>query len=196
MTSTQIAYLALLGFVALERLFELRLSQANAAIAFRRGGVELGRGHFGVMRALHVGFLVACALEVVLLDRPFEARLAYPMLALAVAAQGLRSWAMVSLGTQWNVRVIVVPHDPVATHGPYRWLRHPNYLAVFVESFAIPLIHDAWWTAIGFTLANALLLTWRIRVEEAALFRYCAGATELAKQPRFLPLPTLSRSPR
>jgi methyltransferase len=188
MGSTQIAYLGLLALVALERLFELRLSRANAAIAFARGGREFGRAHFGVMGALHAAFLVACALEVVLLDRPFEPRLAWPMLSLAVAAQGLRYWSILSLGTHWNVRVIVVPNDPVVTKGPYRWLRHPNYLAVVVEGIALPLIHGAWWTALAFTVANALLLAMRIRVEEDALGRYCAGARRLAEQPRFVPI--------
>lgn len=188
MESTQLAYLVLLGLVALERLFEMRLSQANAEIAFSRGGLELGRNHFGAMCALHAGFLVACALEVVLFDRPFTPRIGWPMLGLAVAAQGLRYWSILSLGSHWNVRVIVVPHDPLVTAGPYRWLRHPNYLAVVVEVVALPLIHGAWWTAIAFTLANALFLTLRIRVEEAALLRYCARARELAKQPRFVPI--------
>ena len=140
------------------------------------------------MRALHAAFFVACALEVVGLERPFDARLGLPMLALAAAAQGLRYWAITTLGPRWNVRVIVVPGAPVVTSGPYRWLRHPNYAAVVAEGIAIPLIHGAWWTALGFTLANAWLLATRIRVEERALADYCAQSERLGTRPRFVPI--------
>ncbi len=96
MVKTQLAYLVLLGLVALERGFELRLSRRNAALAFEQGGIEVGQGHFGVMRALHAAFFLACALEVVVLGRSFDPRLGYPMLALAFAAQALRYWAITS----------------------------------------------------------------------------------------------------
>lgn len=192
MVSTQLAYFAFLALLALERLFELRLSQRNAALAFARGGIELGREHFGWMRALHAGFLFACALEVALLGRAFDARLGLPMLALALAAQALRYWAIATLGPRWNVRVIFVPGEPVVTSGPYRWLRHPNYLAVVLEGIAIPLIHGAWLTALAFSALNAWLLRTRIRVEERALAEHCALDARLGDRPRFVPL----RSPR
>lgn len=188
MVTTQLAYLALLGLVALERGFELRLSRRNAALAFSQGGIEVGRGHFGVMRALHAAFFFACALEVVGLSRPFDPGIGYPMLALATAAQGLRYWAITTLGPRWNVRVIVVPGAPVVTSGPYRFLRHPNYAAVIAEGVAIPLIHGAWLTALVFTLANAWLLSTRIRVEERALAEHCTQSDRLDGRPRFVPI--------
>jgi len=181
------AYLAFLALLAAERLYELRLARRHAAAAFARGGVEVGRRHFAVMRILHAGFLAACAAEVVLLGRPFVPALGAPMLALALAAQGLRYWAIAALGPQWNVRVIVVPGAPVVTAGPYRWIRHPNYLAVVVEGVAVPLIHSAYWTALGFSLANAALLAVRIRCEERALAEHCEGGARLARRPRFVP---------
>ncbi|HET6346370.1 MAG TPA: isoprenylcysteine carboxylmethyltransferase family protein, partial [Myxococcota bacterium] len=105
----------------------------------------------------------------------------WPMLAAALAAQGLRYWAIGSLGRRWNVRVIVLPNVPAVTRGPYRFLRHPNYVAVVLEGMAVPLIHGAWWTAVAFTLANALLLRVRIRCEEDALARFGAyGVREAA----------------
>jgi len=164
-----IAYLSFLGLVALERMFELALSRRNAAWAFAQGGVEAGREHFLTMKVLHTGFFAACALEVVLLDRPFLPRLGVPMLALALGAQALRYWAVASLGKRWNVRVITIPGMPLSHAGPYRFLRHPNYLAVVLEGIAIPLIHTAYLTAFGFTVLNGLMLRTRIRCEERAL---------------------------
>jgi methyltransferase len=188
MVSSQLAYFALLSLIAAERLFELRLSQRNAALALARGGVERGREHFGWMRALHAGFLLACALEVALLQRAFDPRIGLPMLALAIAAQGLRYWAIATLGPRWNVRVIVTPGDPVVTGGPYRWVRHPNYAAVVLEGIAIPGIHGAWLTALAFSALNAWLLRVRIRVEERALAEHCDGDARLGDRPRLVPL--------
>jgi methyltransferase len=182
------AYLAILAALAAERLVELRISRRNAAWALGRGGVEVGRRHFRVMAALHAGFLAGCAAEVVLLDRPFVPALGWPMLALAALAQALRYWAIASLGPRWNVRVIVLPGAPAVRTGPYRWLRHPNYLAVVLEGFAIPLIHGAWLTAACFSAANAVLLAVRIRCEERALARHCDYEARLGAVPRFLPV--------
>jgi methyltransferase len=122
------------------------------------------------MVALHVGLLVACAAEVVVGNRPFLPWLGWPMLGLVLLSQALRYWCIATLGAQWNTRVIVVPGLTLVTRGPYRWLRHPNYLAVVVEGFALPLVHSAWITAAGFTALNAvLLLGFRIPTEERAL---------------------------
>lgn len=155
--------------VAIERLIELTISRRNARWSFERGGVERGRGHFPFMVALHTGFLVACVAEVWLLDRPFVAALGWPMLALAVLCQGLRYWVIATLGPRWNTRVIVVPGLPRVEGGPFRFVRHPNYVAVAVEGVALPLIHGAWLTALGFTVLNAGLMIVRIRCEDAAL---------------------------
>ncbi len=91
------------------------------------------------------------------------------MLALVVLAQGLRWWCITTLGPHWNTRVIVVPGAPLVAAGPYRLLRHPNYVAVVVEGAALPLVHTAWVTAVAFTALNLVLLSVRIRVEEQAL---------------------------
>lgn len=163
-------YIALVGATALERLVELVVSQRHARWAFARGGVESGRGHFPVMVALHSLLLVACVAEAVLADRPFLPWLGWPMLVLVLASQGLRWWCVATLGNQWNTRVIVVPGMPLVTRGPYARLRHPNYVAVVVEGFALPLVHTSWITAVVFTVLNAvLLLRARIPAEERAL---------------------------
>ena len=155
--------------VGLERLAELAVSRRNARWAFDRGGQETGRGHFPAMVVLHVGLLVGALVEVHLLDRPFIGALGWPMLAIALASQALRWWCVGTLGRRWNTRVIVIPGMPLVSSGPYRWMRHPNYVAVVAEGIALPLVHTAWVTAIGFTAVNAVILAIRIRCENAAL---------------------------
>lgn len=166
-----IAYIVLVVAVGLERLAELVVSKRHADWAFARGGVEYGRSHYPAMAVIHTLLLAACVVEVVVADRPFIPWLGWPMLALVLMTQAVRWWCVATLGKQWNVKVIVVPGMPqVTSAGPYRWLRHPNYLAVTVEVAALPLVHTAWVTAIAFSVANAvLLLRYRIPVEERAL---------------------------
>ncbi|MER5642099.1 isoprenylcysteine carboxylmethyltransferase family protein [Kitasatospora sp. NPDC002227] len=163
------AYLLLIALTALERLAELRLARRNAAWSRARGGVEHGPGHYPVMVLLHTGLLLGCVLEPLVAARPFVPALGWPMLALALAAQGLRWWCIATLGPRWNTRVIVVPGLPLVRTGPYRWLAHPNYLAVLAEGLALPLVHTAWLTATAFTLLNLALLAVRLRCENTAL---------------------------
>lgn len=163
------AFVVLVALVALERVAELVVSTRNAAWSLARGGVETGRGHYPVMVVLHAGFLIAMLVEAVVQRPAVPAWLAWSMLALVIAAQGLRWWCIATLGRRWNTRVIVLPGRPPVRSGPYRWLTHPNYLAVVVEGVALPLVHACWMTAAAFTLANAALLTVRIRAENAAL---------------------------
>ncbi len=164
-----IPYTVLVFLVGVERLAELVTARRNAAWSRSRSGVEYGAGHYPVMVALHTGLLAACLAECWLGHRPFLPALGWPMLVLALAAQGLRWWCISTLGPRWNTRVIVVPGLPRITGGPYRWLSHPNYLAVIVEGFALPLVHTDWITAIGFTLLNLPLLATRVRCENTAL---------------------------
>ncbi len=162
-------YTLLILAVAGERLVELVVSKRHARWALARGGREYGRGHYPYMVALHTALLAGCLAEVWLLDRPFLPWLGWPMLALVLASQALRWWCVTTLGPRWNTLVIVVPGLPLVDRGPYRWLRHPNYLAVVVEGIALPLVHTAWLTALIFTLLNFAVLAVRIRVEDAAL---------------------------
>ncbi|NLE72952.1 MAG: hypothetical protein GX609_12875 [Actinomycetales bacterium] len=167
---------ALVAATAAERVAELVLSARHARWAFARGGVERGRGHFPPMVALHTALLVAPVVEVVVADRPFLPWLAWPAVAAVLAAQALRWWCIATLGRQWNTRVIVVPGLPLVARGPYRWLRHPNYVAVALEGLALPLVHTAWVTALAFTVLNAvLLLGARIPTEERALAELAGG---------------------
>ncbi len=186
LTST-VLYVALIAAVGLERVVELVISRRNAAWALERGGKEYGAAHFPFMAMLHTGFFIAAVVEVVALDRPFSLLLGGPMLVLAVGAQAIRYWAIATLGRRWNVKVIVIPDAPAVDRGPYRFLKHPNYLAVIVEGFALPLIHGAWITALVFSVANAWLLTVRIRCEERALTEHNHYDSALAGRARILP---------
>lgn len=181
------AYLVLLAAIGAQRLAEVAISRRNARALLARGGVEAGRGHFPWMVALHAAFLLGCAVEVAALGRPFTPLLGVPMLALVLAAQALRAWTLASLGPWWNARVIVAPGMPTVTTGPYRFLRHPNYLAVVIEGFAIPLAHGAWITAVAFSLANAVLLRTRIRCEERALSRFSDYPARMRARGALLP---------
>jgi methyltransferase len=164
-----IAYVILIGLVAAERVAELVVSQRNLATSKARGGSEFGAGHYPAMVVLHTALLASCLAEVLVLHRPFIPILGWSMLAVAVAAQGLRWWCISTLGWQWNTRVIVVPGAARVTGGPYRYLSHPNYVAVALEGVALPLVHSAWITAVVFTVLNAALMMARIKVENAAL---------------------------
>lgn len=166
---SRVLYTLLIAAFALERLWEVRLSLRNARRALEAGGREHGRGHYPVMVALHTLFLIACPLEVWLLGRAFEPWIGWPMLAVSLATQGLRYWVITTLGWRWNTRVIVVPGLPLVAGGPFRWIRHPNYVAVCLELLALPLVHGAWLTALAFSAANAALLWVRIGVENRAL---------------------------
>lgn len=167
--ATRAAFLMILVAVTVERLYEVWLSRRNARRVRARGGVEVGAGHYPVMVVLHTLFLVAAAAEVWLLATPALPALTLISLAVVLGTMILRYWAILSLGDRWNTRVLYEPGRPPVQRGPYRWLRHPNYLAVILEILFLPLIHGAWRTAAVFSLANALLLRHRIRVENRAV---------------------------
>jgi len=168
MTSV-VLFSVLVAAVGLERVAELVVSRRNAAWSMARGGVETGRRHYRVMVVLHTGLLVCALVEVWIRHPTLLPLLAASMFVLVLASHGLRWWCISTLGPRWNTRVIVVPGLPLVGSGPYRWLRHPNYVAVAVEGLALPLVHSAWITAAVFTVLNAVLLAVRIRVEDTAL---------------------------
>jgi methyltransferase len=168
-------YVLLIVAIAAERLAELVVSKRHLTWAMARGGREYGFGHYPFMVVLHSGLLIACLVEGARSD--FVPVLGWTMLAVVVLAQALRWWCITVLGPRWNTRIIVVPGLPLIDSGPYRWLRHPNYVAVVLEGIALPLVRSAWITALAFTVLNAALLTVRIRAENAAM------ASGLAEQP-------------
>jgi methyltransferase len=184
---TQILFASWCGLVAAQRLAELQNSRQNEVRLLARGGREHGRRHFALMRVVHAGWLASAVAEVCWLDRPFVPALAVSMLALFGVGQYLRLSARRALGSRWTVRVITLPGLPAVVSGPYRYVRHPNYLGVTLEIAALPLVHGAWLTALTFSLLDALLLGWRIRQEERALALDSDYDSRFAATPRFVP---------
>jgi len=180
-------FLALLTAVAALRLWEMRLSRRNQRVLAERGAQKAADPVFGWMVALHAGVLLGAAVEVVLLRRPFAPALAAAMGALFLLANAARWWVVRSLAGHWNVRVMASAPLGVVTHGPYRWVRHPNYAAVFVEMLALPMIHTAWLTAAAGGAAHALVLRRRIAGEDRLLLADPAYRAAMGGKPRFVP---------
>lgn len=183
-------YTLLVALIAAGRLIELRIAEHNRRRLLAQGAVEAAPGHYRWMVLLHTAFLIACPLEVWLLDRPFLPGLAAVALAVLVLAAALRWWVIAALGGRggrWTTRILCLPGVPPVTGGPYRFLRHPNYLAVIAEIAALPLVHTAWLTAAVFSLLNAWLLRVRIAAEEAALTELSGYGPAFAGRPRLVP---------
>lgn len=172
MVDTRWIFTGLLVLVVVERLVELTISRRNQRWLVARGAIEVGAGHYPWMVLLHSLFLASCLVEVWGLNRPFYPILAVAMIMALVVSMALRYWVIATLGRRWTTRVLCLPGEPVVTAGPFRFFRHPNYLAVVIEILALPMVHTAWLTAIVFSAANGFLLARRVRVEEAGLRRY------------------------
>ena len=153
-----------LAWVVLARLAELALARRNERRLRARGAVEFGAGHYPLFFLLHGAWLLAVAL---LADR--NAPPVWGWLAVYGALQAARVWTLASLGAYWTTRVLTLPAEPLVRRGPYRWLRHPNYLVVAAEIAALPLAFRLWTVALVFSVLNAMLLAWRLRIEEEAL---------------------------
>ncbi|MFJ6749237.1 isoprenylcysteine carboxyl methyltransferase family protein [Streptomyces sp. NPDC091266] len=174
-------YTVLVLAVGAERLAELAVARRNARWSRARGAIESGRRHYPVMVVLHTGLLAGCLTEAWAAGRPFDPALGWTMTAVAAAAQALRWWCIRSLGPLWNTRVLVVPGVPLVNDGPYRWMSHPNYVAVVAEGLALPLVRGCWRTALLFGVLNAALLVVRVRCENRALApRPATGSAPLA----------------
>jgi methyltransferase len=164
-TETQTTWvgIAVLAFVTVQRLVELRLSYVNTRRLLARGAVEHGRGHYAFIVGLHMVWLAALWWWAP--GRPIRWWL---VAAFAILQLG-RIWVIASLRGRWTTRIIVPPDEPLVTRGPYRFVRHPNYWIVALEIAVLPLVFGLWQIAIVFTLLNALLLAIRIRAENSAL---------------------------
>ena len=171
-----VAFTALVALVAVERLVELLVSKRNLRWSRAHGGIEFGHSHYPFMVALHVFLLAGSVIEVWVWQRPLVPALSWAMLVLVIGSQALRWWCIATLGHRWNTLVVIVPGMPKVTSGPYRWLAHPNYVAVVIEGFALPMVGFAWVTAVAFTLLNIPLLMTRLRVENEALATLPAAA--------------------
>ena len=171
MVTRRLAFLTFVAGLALQRLFELRLSQRNERWMRQHGGREHAPETYHRIVALHGAWFASMLLEVFAGRREFHPRLAALALGVFAAGQALRLTAIRTLGRRWSTRIITVP-GPAGTrvrHGIYRYFRHPNYVGVQLEIVAAPLVHSAYLTSIAFGAANLVLLRDRIRREEQAL---------------------------
>ena len=152
------------GLVGLQRGIELVYAERNTKRLKERGALEVGAAHYPLIVLLHASWLVA-----VLVLAPADATIVWPWLVLFLALQAARIWVVATLGPYWTTRIITLPDTPLVRRGPYRFVRHPNYLVVAGEIAVLPLVFGEWRVAIVFTLLNAAILAWRIRAEDKAL---------------------------
>jgi len=187
MTTSELAFLSLLAAVGLGRLLEMRLSRRHQRALAAQGARREPEPGFAAMVVLHTGVLVAAAVEVVALKRPFVPALGVPALVLFALSNALRWWVIATLGPHWNVQVVGSLSLGVVTGGPYRFVRHPNYVAVFVELLALPLVHGAWITALVGSALHVLVLRRRLALEEAVLAADATYRSAMSGKPRFVP---------
>jgi len=181
------AYLSLLVLVGIGRLAELGISRRNQRQLEKQGVRKIPEPHFRWMVLLHGGVLICAGAEVLFLHRQLIPGLAISMAVLFVLSNALRWWVIRTLRGHWNVEVMESSRVGVVSSGPYRWVRHPNYVAVVLEIFSLPMIHTAWITAIVGTLGDLEILRRRIRVEDGFLLSNPAYRLAMGGKPRFLP---------
>jgi methyltransferase len=153
----------ILALVVVQRIAELAISRRNTNRLLANGGIEYGAAHYPFIVALHTLWILG------LFYFTWGQPLSWPWLGIYLGLQALRGWVIAALGERWTTRVIVMPGQPLVEQGPYRFLRHPNYAVVAAEIFVLPMVWDLLWYAAVFSIANAALIAWRIKVEEQAL---------------------------
>jgi methyltransferase len=181
------AYLLLLALVGSLRIAEVILSGRNQRRMIAKGIAKIPERYFPWMVLFHIGILLSAALEVVLLRRPLIPTLAMAAGILMVLATGLRWWVIRTMSEHWNIQIMSSAKLGVVVGGPFRWIRHPNYVAVFVELIALPLIYSAWITALTGAIVHAWILSRRIKTEESVLLSSSAYVAEMSGKPRFVP---------
>lgn len=159
-----IAALVIIGLVAAQRLGELIYARRNTRALLARGAVEVGRAHYPLFVLLHASWLAAIVAML-----PPSPPIHWPAVVALVALQAFRLWVIATLGPYWTTRIVTLPGAPLVRSGPYRFLRHPNYSVVVGEIAILPLVFGQIGVAVVFSILNAALLWWRIRIEDQAL---------------------------
>lgn len=178
-------FYVLIFFIIFQRIIELLIAKKNAKYIQALGGIEVGQVHYPFIVITHILFFISLSLEGSYDTMPTW----WPVPFIAfLLAQILRIWVLTTLGRFWNTRIYVVPGSKPIKNGPYRFLRHPNYLTVIIEILAIPLIFGAYYTAFAFSIINLGILFVRIRVEEQALIQHTDYLYIMGKIPRFFGL--------
>ena len=161
-------FAVVISIVILQRLVELVVAKRNEKWMRSQGAYEAGAAHYPIMVAMHIAFFISLLAEVILLARSLSA-IWIILLVIFLVAQVARIWCLTSLGKFWNTKIIILPGADVVQKGPYKWVRHPNYVIVTTEVLVLPLLFGAYLTAIIFTLLNVWMLSVRIPAEEKAL---------------------------
>lgn len=156
------------SFLVWQRLAEVARAQRHTRALLEQGGREFASGHYPLMVLIHTLWFAGWLFESFAFGVSWNPVWLLP----ALLGQFLRVWAQSTLGPRWTTRVIVVPGEQPVNRGPFRFLRHPNYVGVVLELFAFPLLFGSWRTALVGSLANAALLKWRIRCEEKAWIQF------------------------
>lgn len=185
-------FVLFLSVVIIQRAFELVIAKRNERWMKKQGGVEYGKPQYVFIVAIHALFFISFGLEV-LVQRKEISPYWTILLFLFLVTQIGRVWALLSLGKYWNTKIIVVPNATIVNKGPYKFLKHPNYLIVTLEFFIIPLLFQAYGTLIAFSLLNALILMVRIPAEERALCDHTKYKEVFQNTSRFLPLPFMKK---
>lgn len=161
-------FATVISIVILQRLVELVVAKRNEKWMRSQGAFEAGAAHYPIMVTMHIAFFISLLAEVFLFDRSLSS-IWIILLVIFLTAQVARIWCLTSLGKFWNTKIIILPGADVVQKGPYKWVRHPNYVIVTTELLVLPLIFGAYSTAIIFTLLNVWMLSVRIPAEEKAL---------------------------
>jgi methyltransferase len=170
--------------IAIQRLCELIIAKRNERWMKSRGAIEFGQEHYRLIVTVHAMFFVVYFLEVTAWQTKLS--VLWPvLLSLFIVTQIIRIWALTSLGHYWNTKIIVLPQATIVKKGPYRFLKHPNYLVVTIEFIIIPMLFEAYFTAFLFTILNGIILSIRIPAEEKALNELTEYQVSLLTKKRF-----------
>ena len=180
-------YTYFLAITALEILLETWISARNSRALLQRGAVEIGPMLLPVMALLYATMYFGSLAEYLWISKPVSIPWILVFALLFCLAKFLKFWAIASLGPYWTMRVLIMPESAVVTNGPYRWIRHPNYVAVLMEIAAITLIGKSFFTFIVVIVLFSVTLVFRIQQEETALKKYTDYSGRMGIRRRFLP---------
>lgn len=179
-------FFVFVGLIIFQRITELAVARKNEAWMKSQGAIEFGQRHYPAMVSIHTAFFIFFILEVIMFDKSLSTY--WPiLLSLFIFTQTMRVWALASLGKYWNTKIIILPGANVIKRGPYKIIKHPNYLIVAIELIVIPLMFNAYITMAVFTMLNILILSIRIPAEEKALRELTKYESEFSNQGRFVP---------
>lgn len=168
MAIVMVLFIFVVGFIITQRIIELLVARSNENWIRSQGGYEVGASHYPYMVAIHIGFFISLIIEFIVFKQDVS-RFWITLFVVFIILQMMRVWVISSLGRFWNTKILVLPGAHVVKKGPFHFIRHPNYVVVTSELIVIPLMFEAYFTAIVFTLLNVAILSVRIPKEEAAL---------------------------